>query len=157
MYEEGMNASVDVAIRIEDVLEKNITIPIDILKQKIPKKEIEPDTKEVDKYHDFQREIFLILEQLGYRVTPLKRAPFEAVSQERTEILLTCVDEYNNRFLRRARVINSISKITEKHAVLITNKNVNKKCIEGTPLIIKKELKKTRGPEELIELLLERL
>ena len=54
-------------------------------------------------------------------------------------------------------MVNSISKITEKQAVLITDKDVSKKNIEGTPLVAKKELKKTRGPEELLELILERI
>jgi putative transcriptional regulator len=157
MYEDGMNASVEVAIRIEDVLERNITVPIDIFKHKIPKKDREPVIKENKNYRIFQKEIFQMLERLGYEVTPLKRAPFEAVSQEKKEILLTCVDEYNKRFFKKAHIINSISKITEKYAVLITNKEINKKSIKGTPLIVKKELQKTRGPEELLDLLLERL
>ena len=39
----------------------------------------------------------------------------------------------------------------------MTNKDVKKTNIEGTPVIIKKELKKIRGPEEILELVLERL
>ena len=54
-------------------------------------------------------------------------------------------------------MISSISKITEKHAVLITDKDVQKTSIKGTPLIVKKELKRIRGPEEILELVLERL
>jgi predicted transcriptional regulator len=41
--------------------------------------------------------------------------------------------------------------------VLITDKNVNKTSIEGTPLIVKKELNKIRGPEEILDMILERL
>ena len=87
----------------------------------------------------------------------MERAPFEAVSQDRKKILLTCVDEYNKKLLRKAQVVSSISKITEKHAVLIIEKDVQKTSIEGTPLIVKKELKKARGPEEILDLVLERL
>ncbi len=157
MYEEGMNASIDVAIRIEDILDTNITIPIEILKHKIAKIKVNPEITEKEKFRVFQKEIFSILEKVGYKVTPLDRAPFEAVSEDKKEILLTCVDEYNNNFLRKAHIISSISKITEKYAVLITNKDVNKKSIKGTPLIIKKELKKARDPKELLNLVLERL
>jgi len=157
MYEDGMNASIEVAIRIEDALESPITVPIDILKPLIPKKEVQPKFQETEGFRKFQREIFSILNKVGYRVIPLERAPFEAVSQDKKKILLTCVDEYNKKLLRKAKIIHSISKITEKHAVLIIDKDVQKTSIEGTPLIIKKELKKTRGPEELLELILERL
>jgi putative transcriptional regulator len=157
MYEDGMNASIEVAIRIENLLGENVTDPIDIFNRKIPKNQIQPKSVDTEGFRKFQRDVFSILEQVGYKVVPLERAPFEAVSQDKKKILLTCVDEYNKKLLKKAKVVGSISKITEKHAVLITNKDVNKKSLEGTPLIIKKELKKLRGPEEILNLILERL
>jgi len=157
MYEDGMNASVEVAIRIENTLGSDITDPIDLLQPRSPKKVVKPAPLETEAFRKFQREVFSILEKVGYKVIPLERAPFEAVSQDKEKILLTCVDEYNKKLLRKAQVVSSISKITEKHAVLITDKDVRKTSIKGTPLIVKKELKKIRGPEEILELVLERL
>jgi putative transcriptional regulator len=157
MYEDGMNASIEVAIRIEDSLETNITNPIDILKPRTSKKKIQLTPLETEGFIKFQLEVFSILEKVGYRVIPLERAPFEAISKDKKKILLTCVDEYNKKLLRKAQIIGSISKITERQAVLITDKDVKKTSIEGTPLIVKKELKKVRGPEEILELVLERL
>ena len=157
MYEDGMNASIEVALRIENLLGENITDPIDIFNRKIPKNQMRPTAVDTEGFRKFQRDVFSILEQVGYKVVPLERAPFEAVSQDKKKILLTCVDEYNKKLLKKAKVVGSISKITEKHAVLITNKDVNKKSLEGTPLIVKKELKKLRGPEEILNLILERL
>ena len=156
MYEEGMNASIEIALRIEDFLGTDITIPIDILSHK-PKVKIQQSPVETEGFRRFQKEVFSILEQVGYKVVPLERAPFEAVSQDKKKILLTCVDEYNKKLIKKAQVVSSISKITEKHAVLITDRDVNKKSLEGTPLIIKKELKKIRGPEEILDLVIERL
>lgn len=157
MYEDGMNASIEVALRIENLLGENVTDPIDIFNRKIPKNQIQLKSVDTEGFRKFQRDVFSILEQVGYKVVPLERAPFEAVSQDKKKILLTCVDEYNKKLLKKAKVVGSISKITEKHAVLITNKDVNKKSLEGTPLIVKKELKKLRGPEEILNLILERL
>ena len=156
MYEEGMNASVEVALRIEDFLGTDVTVPIDILKYKT-KVKLQPTTIEPKGFREFQKEVFSILEGVGYKVLPLERAPFEAVSQDKKKILLTCVDEYNKKLLKKAQVVSSISKITEKHAVLIIDKEVSKKSIEGTPLIVKKELKKIRDPEEILDLIIERL
>jgi len=157
MYEEGMNTTIEVALRIEDILGTDVTLPIDILKGASVKEKIKPLPLEAEGFRQFQREIFSILEQVGYRVIPLERCPFEAVSEDKKKILLTCVDEYNKKLLKKAHVVNSISKITERHAVLITDKDVKKTNIEGTPVIVKKELKKIRGPEEILELVLERL
>jgi putative transcriptional regulator len=158
-YEEGMNATVDIALRIEDILGTNITLPIDIINKTIPKIELKNNQSQIqnDIFQDFQREIFSILKKVGYKVIPMERMPFEAVSHDKKEILLTCVDRYDKKLLKKAHVVSSISKIIEKHAVIIPDRNVEKKNIEGTPLIIKKELKKIRGPEELLELIIERL
>jgi putative transcriptional regulator len=157
MYEEGMNASIEVALRIEDVMGTNVAKPIDLLNKSIKIKQIKPATVESEGFKRFQREIFSILEEVGYKVIPMERAPFEAVSQDKRKILLTCVDRYDKKLIRKARVISSISDITEKHAVIIPDKDVNKTNIEGTPIIIKKELKKARDPEDILELVLERL
>ena len=158
MYENGMNASIEVALRIENLLGTSITTPIDILKHKQSEKRIKPGSVETQGFRDFQKEIFSILEHVGYKIIPLERCPFEAVSKDKKKILLTCVDRYDKKLLKKARVVSSISNITEKHAVLITDKNVvHKTNIEGTPLLVKKELKKARGPEEILDLIIERL
>jgi putative transcriptional regulator len=156
MYEDGMNATIEVALRIENFIGENVTIPIDILERRISN-DVEFKTIEPEGFGKFQKDIFSILEKVGYKVVPLERCPFEAVSKDKRKILLTCVDEYNKKLLKKAQVVSNISNITEKHAVLIIDKEVNKTSIEGTPLIIKKELKKIRGPEEILELVLERL
>jgi len=157
MYEDGMNATIEVAIRIEDTLGTNITRPIELFVNKIYEKKVKLPTTETDFFGKFQREVFSILEKVGYKVTPFERCVFEAVSQDKKKVLLTCVDEYNQKLLKKAQAVSSISKVTERHAVLITDKEVNKTSLEGTPLIIRKELKKIRGPEEIIDLILERL
>ncbi len=156
MYENGMNSSLEVAIRIEDLLGTNVTKSIDILKHKPFEKQEFTDLKK-DKIMDFQKNIFSLLEHVGYKVIPMERCPFEAVSKDKKKILLTCVDKYDKKILKKAEVVKSISSITEKHAVLIVDKDVNKKNIQGTPIIAKRELKKLRGPEEIIELILERV
>jgi putative transcriptional regulator len=157
MYEDGMNASLEVAVRIEDTLGANITHPIDLSINKKYEKKVQLTSSEKDVFRKFQKEIFSILEKVGYKVTPFERCVFEAVSEDKKKVLLTCVDEYNKKLLKKAKAVSSISKVTERHAVLITDKDVNKTSLEGTPLIVKKELKKIRGPEEIIELILERL
>jgi len=156
-YEEGMNAGVEVALRIEDLLGSNAATPIDILNKQTSEKQIRVKSIKPRSFQDFQREIFSILEEVGYKVIPMERCPFEAVSQDRKKILLTCVDQYDKKLIKKAKVVSSISNITEKHACLIVDKEVTKRNIEGTPLLVKKELKKAREPEEILNLIIERL
>jgi putative transcriptional regulator len=157
MYEDGMNARVDVAERIEELLENSVITPIDLLKNP----EVDKDTMSqfqqvMQHFEQFQREIFLLLQEAGYSIFPMDKFPFEAVSKDKEKILLTCVHKYNANLSKRAQVVGSISKITENHAVVITDKD-GKQNIQGTPVIAKKELKKLRDPEEVLRLILERM
>ena len=162
MYEEGMNARVEYAERMEELLRDNITLEINLInkiKEKksnirnIPISGKKPD----EQYRDFQKEIFGILKKVGYEIIPMDRCPFDAVSKDKDKVLLTTVHKYNDKLIKRAQIMSSISKITEKHAVFFTEDKIKKNNIEGTPLIVKRELKKIRGPEEIIELILERM
>jgi len=158
MYEDGMNARVEVASRIEEFLGSDITRPVDIFKPlSSDKKEVTTIRGESGRIREFQKEIFSLLKHVGYTITPMKRCPFEAVSQDKERILLTCVHKYDKKLLKKAQVVSSISKITEKHAFLIIDKEISRTNIEGTPLIVKKELKKIRDPEEILELIIERV
>ena len=95
--------------------------------------------------------------KVGYKIIPMDRCPFEALSTEKEKILLTCVHKYDEKLLKKAHVVSSISKITERHAVVFTDKDGKKKNVKGTPIIAKKELKKIRDPEEIIDLIIERI
>ena len=148
--------------RIEDLLKENITVDIDLInKNKEKKSNIKnkgiSTKKPEDQFRDFQKEIFSILQKVGYEIIPMGRCPFDAVSKNKDKVLLTCVHKYDNKFIKIAQIVSSISKITEKHAVLFTDSKIKKHNIEGTPLIVKKELKRIRGPEEIIDLILERM
>jgi putative transcriptional regulator len=158
MYEKGMNARVEVASRIEELLNDDIIKPIDIFSSPPMKNEEKTVyTSEVDCLQEFQREIFSLIEHLGYRIIPIDRCPFEAVSKEKEHIVLTSVQKYDQKLVKKAQILSSISKITEKYAVVITDKETGKTNIEGTALIKKKELKKFQEPDEIIELIIERI
>jgi len=158
MYEDGMSARIDIADRIESLFEQSVILPIDLLKPIQGQTEQLPSyTKEQENMKEFQREILSLLQDIGYRIIPMGRCPFEAVSKEKEKILLTCVQQYNNKIAEKAHVIHNISKIIEKHAVMFTDKDVNKKNVEGTPIIIKKELKRLHDPEDVFALILERI
>ena len=158
MYEEGMSARAEVADKIEELLGSTISTSIDILTpSNMEKKEVATFQGNRELIREFKQEIFSILEQVGYKIIPVERAPFEALSKDRQRILLTCVHRYDKKLQKKAQIISSISKITERYAVVFTDKEVAKTNIEGTPLIVKKELKKIRGPEEILELIIERI
>ena len=158
MYEDGMSARMDIADRIEDMFEQSVTTPIDLLKPLMVETERLPlFQKEQTHMKEFQHEVFSLLQNVGYKIIPMDRCPFEALSKEKEKVLLTCVQDYNKKLIEKAHFISSISKIMDRHAVVFTNKDVTKKNIEGTPIIMKTELKKIRDPEDVFTLILERI
>jgi len=158
MYEDGMSARIDIANRIEDMFDQSVTTPIDLFKPPMVETERLPLFEKEQKHmKEFQHEVFSLLQNVGYKIIPMDRCPFEALSKEKDKILLTCVQEYNKKLIEKAHFLSSISKIMEKHAVVFTNKDVSKKNVEGTPIIVKNELKKIRDPEDVFTLILERI
>lgn len=162
MYEDGMNARVDVAYRMEELFQTSLVKDINILQKRKRKHSktksesfvIESKTVPTKPFLD---EIFSLLRKSGYTIIPMGRCPFEAVSKEKEKILLTCVQRYDKKLQQKAEILSSISKITEKRAVLITDRKGTKQNIFGTPLVIHDELRKIHDPEELLELILERI
>ena len=118
-YEEDMNATVEVAARIESFFEREVTIPIDILKEDYdPSEKMDFFLSEIrhSAVNDsFQWEIFSILKKVGYTVIPMNRCPFEAVSKNENKTLLTCINKYNKQLVKKAKIVGSISKITERN------------------------------------------
>jgi putative transcriptional regulator len=158
MYEDGMSARIDIANRIEDMFDQSVITPIDLLKPLMVETEQLPLFQKEQKHmKEFQHEVFSLLQNVGYKIIPMDRCPFEALSKEKEKILLTCVHEYNKKLIEKAHFISSISKIMEKHAVVFTDKDASKKNVEGTPIIAKKELKKIHDPEDVFTLILERI
>jgi putative transcriptional regulator len=90
MYEDGMSARIDIASRIEELFEEPVSTPIDLLKPLIVETEQLPSYKQ-DQMKGFQREVFSFLQDVGYKIIPMDRCPFEALSKEKEKILLTCV------------------------------------------------------------------
>jgi len=164
MYEDGMNARVDVAFRMEELFKTQIIKEIQILgttskhqSSDTFKSHSDQNDNEHKISEPFLETIFRLLRNQGYTIIPMGRCPFEAVSKEREKILLTCVQRYDKKLKRKAEIVSSISKITEKRAVMITDKKGTKQNIFGTPLVVHDELRKIHDPEELLELILERI
>ena len=158
MYEEGMNTRIDVAYRIEEFLQTSITQPFDILRRYYTRKHEPSQQPKLDpeKFKEFELEILRLLQNVGYKIIPVGKCPFEAFSKDRENILLTSIQQNNEILLDRAHVLSSLAKIIERNAVLITDKETSKHNLKGTPIILRRELKKIHDPEDVIDLVLER-
>lgn len=160
MYEEGMRATIDSALRLEEFLNESLVEPIDPF---AAHERLEDDAKSPDPPRapaNFEGAILEMLRSVGFRVVPTQQSPFSALTQktpERTnETILTGVERREPVDGERARLLSSVGVVTETKAMFVVSRETEKRNIEGTPVVQRRELEKLRDPQELVDLLRER-
>ncbi|MDR0767965.1 MAG: transcriptional regulator [Methanosarcinales archaeon] len=175
--EEGMHASIDTVLMLEDLLQIELAQPIDILnpavltnQQKQQQKQMDsaappkvggsvstlPENKPASPEIAAENEMLTYVSTLGFDVKETAHAPFRAVSKDKNSIILTGVSKYNASTLKRAHLMSSISDVFQTESVFLINGNSKVKSVESTAFIEKKELVRMSGPEDLIETIEER-
>ena len=154
-YEEGdMAASVDVAMKLEEILDRGFSVAVDLFEKL--------DSNEYGKQDSVEKEqnVFSTLKNMGFEVLPISQAPFDAVSQSLNRhdetTILTGVGEYTKTIVKKAHLMSSISEVTLTQSVLIVHGASKTKHIEKTILVEEKELKKIDDKDDFIDLLQER-
>ncbi len=156
-YEDGeMAASVDVAIKLEEILDRGFTVSVDIF-EKLNSAKNQKQEKAAKQHSN----VFSILENMGFDVLPISQAPFDAVSQtsnrnDENSTILTGVGDYTRTIVKKAHLMSSISEVAGTQSLLVVHGVSKTKNIEKTVLIDDKELKKFDDKDDFIDLLQER-
>lgn len=153
MYLEGMAATLDVAMRLEDVLSESLALPVDPFAF-IDKGE--PDQGVAPRIEGFERELYQRLERLGYHVLPTVRSPFDALSRHETTTLLTGVGGLDSALDRKAEVVSNISRVVEKDSVMFVVRRSVRRSIRGVPVIAREELRRAKDSDDVEEMISER-
>ncbi|MDD3042685.1 MAG: transcriptional regulator [Methanosarcinaceae archaeon] len=159
--EEGMDASIDVVIQLEEIFEIELARPIDILtppENKRSRKD-QGDRKEIPEQARPplpEDSVLNMISVLGYDVFPTLQAPFKAISKDKSSVILTGVSEFNTTVVKRAHLMSSISEVTKSQSVFIITGHCKLKSVESTVLIEKKDLRKMSDPDDLLTFIEER-
>jgi len=156
MYEEGMNASVETACLLEEFFDEPLVKPMEVLL-----KDFETDIMSswLEDLPSLEKEIFNYLASAGYDVFPIHHFPFNALSQQsdsKRNVIMTGVEMDERLLKKKARMVSNLSEVTGKRSVFIVKRTVTRECVEGMPLLKRKELKHMSDAEELLELIIER-
>lgn len=158
--EEGMDASIDVVLQLEDIFGVELARPINILKSdgsRKPRKKTEAEENQTRPAKLMPDDLILnTISMLGYDVLPTTQAPFKAISRDKSSVILTGVSEFNTTVVKRAHLMSSISCVTQTKSVFIINGYSKIKSVENTVLIEKKELDKINDSQELLDFIEER-
>jgi len=154
-YEDGMNASVEVASRLEELFGDDLTGPVDVLDgaEEVREADPMPEGPGVDPEDEH---LVAVLTRVGFDVHPTQRAPFKAVSQsENRQSLLTGHSELTEAAVKRARIMSSLGTVTRTQAVYFVEET-SRESIEGTALVEHGEAEDVEEADELRKLVEER-
>jgi len=153
-YENELaKASVSTAYTLEWILGTPIVKSIDIFKPPAKKKDFLETAKKIISEHCPLKKIFKKFIQFNFKITHVKRAPFDfiASTEEDIKILGGVSLGKEAKIEQRAEEIISISKVTDAQPIFITknNNSLNNKIPAFNP----KELERIKNPNELLSVL----
>ena len=152
MYESGMGAMIDAALRIEEFLGLPIIEPIDPftfrseerMREEYPEQIINPSSALAQ------------LSNLGFTVTQVVKSPFEAVTNDSHTVMLTGVGGDDNRLVQRAMVASELSRIMDRFSVIIVDRKSERDNINNTAVVSTDELQRMDGTDALTNLVASR-
>lgn len=154
MYESGMGAMIDAALRLEEFLNVPIIQPVD------PFEYHGDDTAKTHEVADATKstgsEPLDRLLSIGFAITPVARSPFEAITRDKHMVLLTGLGTDESKLIQKALIASEISTLADKHAVVIVQKKHREENIKSTALVTDEELKKIDDKDTLTDIILTR-
>jgi putative transcriptional regulator len=156
-YEDGMNASIEVAAQLDELFEAPLTSPVNVLDGDEELVDDEP-TPEDPRADPDDEHIVTTLTRVGFTVHPTSRAPFKAVSEDgdREEgTVLTGHSAFTKTAEKRARIMSSVSHVARTRSVYFVDE-ANRDAVEGTALVRRDEVEDMNDPDDLRDVIRER-
>lgn len=130
-YEDGMDATLEVALRLEQIFGEELISPVEVFDEDDTEGETTADEPE----DETERRVFTILRDAGFDVVPTERAPFRALSRESEETVLTGTDATGSDMVKRARLMSSISDVTRTESVYVVEEKPARDSIKETTIV----------------------
>lgn len=149
-YEEGVDTSVENALKLEAILDTNIVKAINILRSLDEEINEERDIG----LSDEEAEIIEQLRGIGVKVYPIKHAPFDVISKPKNELVLTGIRQVRE-IEKRALVLGKVSNTLSAKAAYIVEKSINRD-VGSVVFLMKEELECVSSARDFISLINER-
>ncbi len=153
-YEEGIDTTLENAIKLEEVLGVPVAKEINILEfvtDDIQMREVE--FREVE-FKDEEAEIIQQLKCAGIKIWPVRNAPFDVVSNVDKKSILTGIKQV--RWIeKRANLIGKVSEVLSMTAAYIVDKKI-KKDVDSVVFVMKEELELIEKPKDFFDLIQEK-
>ncbi|MBV0902128.1 transcriptional regulator [Haloarcula salina] len=155
-YEDGMDASVEVAAELEDLFDAPLTSPVSVLDGAEEVRDDEPTPDDPDVAPE-DEPIVTVFTRIGFEVHPTDRAPFKSVNENASsrEQVLAGHSAFTETAEKRARIMSSVGEVTRTRSVYVVDE-LRRESVEGTALIEKEEMENIEDAIDLRDLIMER-
>ena len=136
---ENMDTSIDVAVKLEEIFEEELILPVDLFKS----------GNLEDKPEQITDNILQLLSKMGFEVFPTAQAPFNAVTRDEDLVVLTGISKFSQNMLKKAQLMSSLSTVARTHSAVIVEGESRVDCIGDTAIIEKRELDYHRQDERV--------
>ncbi|MEW5937710.1 MAG: helix-turn-helix domain-containing protein [Candidatus Thermoplasmatota archaeon] len=153
MYEEGMGAMLDAAIRLEEFLGIPLIVPLDPFSETECVEDLRPP---VTGMTALESEVCASLGRIGYKVMLTPRCPFDALTKERAVTYFAAIGKREARLIDKVRATGKVARVSGQDSIVFTDVAWRKGCVEGAPVVSKRELERIADPHDLIALINER-
>ncbi|ERH06257.1 MAG: putative transcriptional regulator [Halonotius sp. J07HN4] len=157
-YEDGMNASIEVAIQLEELFDQPFSNPVSVLDGAEDVHDADPVPDEPDADPDDEH-VLTVLAEAGFDVHPTTRSPFKAVSKatgRHASDVLTGHSSFTESAEKRAELMSSIGRVTKTRSVYFTTEQTKRDAVDGTAIVSCAELADIDDPESIRELIQDR-
>ncbi len=151
MYEAGMGAMIDAALRLEEFLNTQIIEPLDPFEYK---RESKNEKTRVDP--PLMSKPLSHMAEIGFDITPVVKSPFEAITKNSQITMLTGLGPDEEKLIQKAMIAAEISRVVGRHSLMIVEKKRSTENIDTTAIISNEELIKIDDQSELTEIVLSR-
>ncbi len=152
-YEEGIDTTVETALKIEEILGTYVIKAIDILNF-VRDEEIKEEEGETA-FKGEEAEIVEQLKYIGVKVYPIRHAPFDIVSKADDEKILTGVRQVKE-IDKRATILGRISEVLSTKAAYIVERKV-KTDVSSVVFVMREELECVSSAKDFVSLLHEKM
>ena len=155
-YEDGMDASVEVAAQLEEMFDADLTSPVSVLDgaEAVREGDELPDAPEADPDDE---PVVTVLTRVGYDVHLTDRAPFKTVSEDEDEgQMLTGHSAFTKTAEKRARIMSSVGQVTRTQSVYVVD-TAKRESVEGTAIIEQEEMEDIEEQADLRNLIYDRV
>ena len=155
-YEDGMSASIEIAMQLEELFDRPLASPVDVLEGAENVHESEPVPKDPEVDPD-DEPMVTIMTAAGFEVHPTNRSPFKAVSEDDggSPHVLTGHSAYTKAAKKRAELMASISRVTRTKSVYFVDRATSE-TVEGTAIVEREEVENLKEGEDLRAMIEER-